>query len=139
MTLTVSALVARYASFAGIATAANVASQAASLSLYHGYGGLMVSVLAGTAIGFIVKYVLDKHLIFFDKRASATRELTKVVLYGVTAIVTTIVFWSAEFGFWIMWRTALAKYAGAVIGLGIGYMIKYLLDRRFVFVEAGIL
>jgi len=139
MTLTKRGLVARYTSFSVIATLSNITTQAATFWFYHGDDGLVISIIAGTAIGFVVKYLLDKRFIFFDKRTSATGELTKVTLYGVTAIVTTIIFWSAEFGFWTLWHTSLAKYAGAVIGLCIGYVVKYLLDRRYVFVEARIL
>ena len=36
-------------------------------------------------------------------------------------------------GFWLIWRTEFAREAGAVIGLSIGYVTKYLLDRRYVF------
>ena len=132
----VSALIVRYPLFAVAASASNLATQSVTLSLYNGFGKLTVSILCGTAIGFGVKYILDKRFIFFDRRASSAREIAKIIFYGLTAVVTTVIFWSFELSFWAVWSTPLAKYTGAVIGLGIGYVVKYALDRRFVFIEA---
>ena len=84
-------------------------------------------------MGFIVKYVLDKRYIFFDDVGSVKRETAKVFLYALTAVVTTLIFWSLELGAWTLWHTSLAKYAGGTVGLGVGYFAKYTLDRRFVF------
>ena len=39
--------------------------------------------------------------------------------------------------FWLIWGTDLARESGAVLGLTVGYVVKYNLDRRFVFVETG--
>jgi hypothetical protein len=38
-----------------------------------------------------------------------------------------------EFGFDYLFKTTEARYIGACIGLAIGYIIKYRLDKRFVF------
>lgn len=129
-------LIVRYALFAGIATLANIAAQEASILAYAGANHLTVSILAGTAAGFVVKYVLDKFFIFYDTTTDATREAAKMFLYGATAIVTTLIFWGVELGAWAIWHTAFAKYSGAVLGLSIGYVVKYLLDRRYVFGRA---
>jgi hypothetical protein len=51
--------------------------------------------------------------------------------------VTTIIFWGFEIVFWTVWRTDLAKYAGGAIGLAIGYVSKFVLDRKFVFKLEG--
>jgi putative flippase GtrA len=80
-----------------------------------------------------VKYVLDKRWIFYDGYAGGRQELRKVILYGLFSVITTLVFWSFEVAFWTIWRTDAAKYAGAVLGLAIGYAAKYALDRTFVF------
>ena len=48
-------------------------------------------------------------------------------------VVTTLIFWGFEFTFEYLFRTKFMRYLGAVIGLSIGYFIKYNLDRRFVF------
>jgi hypothetical protein len=43
------------------------------------------------------------------------------------------VFWITEITFDAAWESDLAKYVGAVVGLSIGYVLKYYLDKRFVF------
>ncbi len=50
-------------------------------------------------------------------------------------IFTTIIFWGTEIGFNAIFENQNAKYIGAIIGLSIGYAIKYFLDKKFVFVH----
>jgi putative flippase GtrA len=38
-----------------------------------------------------------------------------------------------ETAFWLTWRTDTMRELGAVIGLTIGYVVKYWLDRKYVF------
>jgi len=52
-------------------------------------------------------------------------------------IITTLLFWGVELGFDYFFDHHLAKYAGAITGLSLGYLIKYHLDKRFVFVNTG--
>lgn len=134
--LSATGLVARYSLFALLATAANFLGQSIVLQLTPAPHGIALSILSGTLIGFAVKYVLDKKFIFFDDFASTTKESFKVVLYGVTAIFTTLIFWAFELGAFAVWHNSFAKYAGGAVGLSIGYFAKYLLDRRFVFLGA---
>ena len=54
-------------------------------------------------------------------------------LYTAMGIVTTLIFWGTETAFWLAWNTEAAREAGAVLGLTVGYVVKYNLDRRFVF------
>jgi putative flippase GtrA len=122
----------RYVAFAAIATAANLAMQETTLRALPA-ASLALSVTAGTAVGFAVKYLLDKRWIFFDPLECRAQEARKVFLYGMFSVLTTIVFWAFEAAFWIMWETSAAKYSGAVLGLAIGYAAKYELDRRYTF------
>jgi putative flippase GtrA len=122
-----------YVLFAGVATVANLVAQEAFLRLS---GSLAVAILAGTAAGFASKYVLDKKWVFSDRYTTHRQELRKVTLYGAFSVVTTLVFWLFEVAFWMAWRTDFAKYTGAVLGLAVGYAIKFGLDRAFVF-KAG--
>jgi len=50
-------------------------------------------------------------------------------------VFTTIIFWGTEIAFDILFQDPNAKYLGAVIGLSIGYVIKYFLDKRYVFIH----
>ena len=56
-------------------------------------------------------------------------------LYTATGIITTALFWGTETIFWLAWQTDAMRELGAVIGLSFGYVIKYRLDRIFVFTE----
>ena len=49
-------------------------------------------------------------------------------------LVTTAIFWGFEFTFDAIYQTKEMRYVGGVIGLAIGYYVKYQLDKRFVFV-----
>lgn len=119
-----------YVVFAGVATVANLAAQELFLRMS---GNLAVAILAGTAAGFATKYVLDKKWVFSDRYTTHRQELRKVTLYGAFSVATTLVFWLFEVAFWMAWRTDFAKYTGAVLGLAVGYAIKFVLDRTFVF------
>jgi positive regulator of sigma E activity len=53
------------------------------------------------------------------------------------SLVTTSIFWVTEFAFDRIGHGDFLHYVGAVIGLCIGYWVKYHLDRRYTFGEAG--
>lgn len=133
MTLTRRALILRYVGFAIAATAANLGTQHLSLLAYGGAHAINLSILVGTGVGFLLKYILDKRFIFFDATGTGRAEAWKALLYGVTGVATTLIFWGFELGAWNLFRTVPAKFMGAILGLAIGYVAKYQLDRRFVF------
>jgi putative flippase GtrA len=128
-----SQLVIRYSLFAIQAMVINLLIQRAVLSIVEGSVGFILAMLTGTAGGLITKYILDKNLIFYDPARGLASHTRKFGLYTATGVVTTSVFWAVESGFWLIWGTETAREAGAVIGLTIGYVAKYRLDRRFVF------
>jgi putative flippase GtrA len=123
----------KYAIFALLATMVNIASQDLALALYGGRHALVCSVLAGTATGLLVKYYLDKKYIFRFVPASIAHDGQTFILYTMMGLLTTAVFWGFEFGFEWVFRDKSMRYLGAVIGLAIGYLLKYWLDQRFVF------
>lgn len=123
-----------YVLFAGLSMMANLLTQEAVFRTAP-VAALPLAILAGTAAGFVVKYLLDKKWVFSDRYTTHGEELRKVTLYGVFSGFTTLIFWAFEVTFWAVWGTDFAKYAGAVLGLAIGYAVKYRLDRTFVFRE----
>ena len=128
-------LVLRYAAFAVIAMGANLAIQKAVFQ-FGNTGALFVLALgAGTIVGLVVKYMLDKRWIFYDFASGVKNHSRKFTLYTAMGIVTTAMFWGTETAFWLIWRTDVMRELGAVIGLTIGYIVKYNLDRRFVFTD----
>jgi putative flippase GtrA len=116
-----------------IATAVNIASQDASIHLYSGPFSITVSMLVGTALGLVVKYVLDKRYIFMFRANDAAHDSRTFALYTLMGVITTAIFWGFEFSFNSLFGTAHMRYVGGIIGLAIGYVTKYYLDKRFVF------
>lgn len=128
-----------YAAGALLAIMLNLLAQEVTLAIVPQESvGLFPSVLAGTVCGLVFKYVWDKVFIFGFKAGSAARDLRTFTVYSLTGVVTTALFWAFEFGFDAMFQTKEMRYLGAVIGLIIGYVLKYHLDRRFVFVATTV-
>lgn len=135
--MTPSALAFRYAAFAGVATLVNLAVQRIVLLAGTATLHFAAALVAGTLAGLVVKYLLDKRWIFHDAETGLRRHGRKFTLYSVMGIATTCIFWGSETLFWLVWRTEFMREAGAVLGLAIGYSLKYRLDRRFVFAGAS--
>lgn len=123
----------KYALFASLATLINLVTQELSVQVYQGLYFIYVSILAGTLSGLISKYWFDKRFIFTFQTKSAAEDFHKFILYSLTGVFTTILFWGFELGFHYLWGTRVARYGGAVIGLTLGYVVKYQLDKRYVF------
>lgn len=118
-----------------LAIVVNIGTQeAVTWMLPTSFWPVVVSVVCGTGTGLVFKYVWDKTLIFGYRAESAGRGLRTFAGYSLTGLGTTAIFWSFEFGFDLVFGTKVMRYTGAVIGLLIGYVIKYQLDRRYVFV-----
>lgn len=122
-----------YAIFAIIATVVNIGVQDIAVRLYSGPFYLALSMIAGTGAGLVVKYILDKRYIFRFRTRDAAHDGQTFVLYTVMGLVTTAIFWGFEFSFHYIFETAQMRYLGGVIGLAIGYVAKYHLDRKYVF------
>ncbi|UWQ64035.1 GtrA family protein [Leisingera caerulea] len=131
--MTLQQLLVRYTAFAAAATAVNLATQRAVLQL--GETGVLftAAMAAGTLTGLVVKYLLDKRWIFFDQQSGLKHQGRTFLLYSLMGVATTAVFWITETLFWLTFGTDAAREAGAVLGLVVGYTVKYQLDRHFVF------
>ncbi len=130
-------LAIKYAIFALIATAANIGAQDLSIRAYSGNFGILASVIVGTGVGLVVKYFLDKRYIFRFRARSVAHDTQTFALYTVMGLATTLVFWGFEFGFHHLFETREMRYLGGIIGLAIGYLTKYHLDKRYVFRTEG--
>ena len=125
-----------YLLFAALATVCNFGVQAGVVRVWSGSLAVPASVLVGTLAGLVLKYLLDKRYIYRFETTGLAHDGRLFVLYGVMSIATTVVFWSSEFGFGALFRTELMRYVGGTLGLLVGYVVKYQLDRRFVFTRA---
>ena len=122
----------RYILFAFVAGCSNLAVQEVVTRIVP-WAPIVISLFIGTASGFLIKYLLDKNLIFQDSYKGHVVELGKVVTSGIFSVGTTLLFWTIELSFWYVWGTVEAKYIGAAIGLALGNWLKYWLDRIWVF------
>lgn len=126
-------LIARYAGFAVVAVIVNLAVQRVVLLGGDSAVWFVLALGLGTLAGLVVKYVLDKRWIFYDQTSGAAAQSRQFGLYSLMGIVTTVIFWVTETAFWAIWGTDFARELGAILGLSVGYITKYQLDRRFVF------
>jgi len=123
----------KYASFAAIATCINLLGQYISLIVYSGSNSLYSAMVLGTLAGLVSKYILDKKYIFYHQPKSRSDDGKKFLLYSLTGVFTTLIFWGTELTFDMLFTMPVAKYIGATIGLSIGYICKYFLDSHFIF------
>ncbi len=113
--------------------AANIGAQDVFVRVYDGLFAIAGAVVVGTGVGLVVKYVLDKRYIFRFQAKSAVHDGQTFALYTLMGLATTAIFWGFEFGFQQAFDSKSLRYLGGVIGLAIGYAVKYRLDKRYVF------
>ena len=123
----------RYTLFALLSTAINMLFQYMSFLIYDGFLSLYVAMFAGTLAGLVLKYILDKKYIFFHTPKDKKDDGKKFILYSFMGVFTTFIFWGFEIGFDFVFESENAKYYGGILGLAIGYVVKYFLDKKFVF------
>jgi len=123
----------KYSLFAVVSTVVNLGVQWIIGHIYTGSYNLYISIFFGTGTGLITKYYLDKKYIFHYSTKKKIKDLQKFIIYTLTGIITTAIFWGFEIGFYYIFPQENSKYIGATIGLSAGYIGKYFLDRIFVF------
>jgi putative flippase GtrA len=126
-------IVLLYSLFAIISIVANLGTQKIYISLSSERLAVPLSVLAGTAVGLSVKFLLDKAWIFRYQHRNVAHGLKSFFLYSMMGVATTAIFWGLELGADLICRTEAARLAGGAVGLVIGYLVKYKLDKKFVF------
>jgi len=128
-------LLFKYTLFALISTVFNLLFQYISFSIYTGLGTLYIAMFLGTLAGLVSKYFLDKKFIFYHTPKNKKDDIQKFVIYSFMGIFTTVIFWGSEIIFDHISSNPNAKYLGAALGLSLGYIIKYFLDKKFVFIH----
>ncbi len=126
-------LVFNYFIFAIIATFANIVGQDLMVRLYDGWAAIELSIFTGTIMGLFVKYELDRRYIFYFFPKNKKEQRKTFLLYAVMGVFTTLIFWGMEGAFHLLFQTKSMRYVGGVLGLAMGYVSKYHLDKHFVF------
>ena len=126
-------LIVKYFSFILIATIVNLLTQLLIFQLFEGWFVLYAALALATLTGLITKYFLDKKWIFNYKATSKSDNLNKFGLYSLMGIFTTAIFWGSEMFFFHILAFDGSQYVGGALGLAIGYLVKYFLDKKFVF------
>ena len=87
---------------------------------------ILFPILAGGAVLTAKKIVDQEYTFFFNEK------MREIILYGFFAIFTTIIFWGIQYILTLFIGEQYYIITGA-IGLAIGYTIKFLLDKLYVF------
>ncbi|MDB5505208.1 MAG: polysaccharide biosynthesis protein GtrA [Tardiphaga sp.] len=135
-------VIATYGLFCVIAIATNLGTQGAFNWLLADQGvgeqiRLLLVLAGGTMAGLVIKYALDKRYIFKDRSRDLNSHAKKFSMYTAMGLVTTAIFWITEAMVFLIVPTTTGLMVGGGIGLCVGYVVKYHLDRRFVFEVAA--
>jgi putative flippase GtrA len=125
-----------YALFCALAIAVNLGLQFVAVR-WLGLG-FWPALLIGTGGGLVFKYVLDRNYIFDARGAGAAKDARRFVLYAGFGLFTTAVFWSAEWVGHHYFSGEVGRYLGGGFGLCIGYVLKYWMDKKWVFKPASL-
>ena len=135
MTKAATKIAALYTLFAVLSTAINIGSQMLSIWIYKGPLAVEISILVGTAMGLPLRYFLEKRYIFNFTSKNLVHDGQLFVFYSVMGVITTLIFWGTEYTFHLIYDTDVMRYLGGIIGLSIGFYVKYQLDKKYVFVN----
>ena len=135
MTKSATKIAVLYSLFAGLSTVVNIGSQMLSMLIYSGAYAVEISIFIGTLAGLPLRYFLEKRYIFSFDSKNIKHDGQLFILYSFMGVFTTAIFWGTEYACHLIFTTDVMRYIGGVLGLTIGYFIKYQLDKRFVFVN----
>ena len=137
MTKTATKITVLYTLFAVLSTAINIGSQILSIWIYEGPFSVEISILVGTAMGLPLRYFLEKRYIFNFTSNNLVHDGKLFVFYSAMGVITTLIFWGTEYAFHLIYDTDFMRYLGGVIGLSVGFYVKYQLDKKYVFVNSS--
>ncbi len=138
MTKSATKIAVLYSLFACLSTGVNIGSQILSMLIYSGVYAVEISIFIGTIAGLPIRYFLEKRYIFSFQSKNIKHDGRLFILYSFMGVFTTAIFWGTEYTFHLIFTTDVMRYIGGILGLSIGYYIKYQLDKRFVFVDKSI-
>ena len=137
MAKTATKIAVLYTLFAVVSTAINIGSQMVSIWVYEGPLSVEISILVGTVMGLPLRYFLEKRYIFNFTSKNIVHDGKLFIFYSVMGVITTLIFWGTEYAFHLIYDTDFMRYLGGIIGLSIGFYVKYQLDKKYVFVNSA--
>ena len=122
--------------FAGafVATAFNSASQIMLIKNFCIDKSMfcrMTSVLAAAAVGFCIKFLWDNFIVFGNSKASTSR---KGFLFLASSVFITFLYFVVMFCLSLIEVTDTAFAASSWLCFFLGYLLKYFIDKKYVFV-----
>ncbi|MFX0141858.1 MAG: GtrA family protein [Candidatus Hodarchaeota archaeon] len=91
----------------------------------------LIGSIVAVCVTYITKFILDKFIVFKKTKVLLKDTSKEFFKYFVFAIFTTIINIGIQFLFTNFVKTPLE--ISMIIALSIGYFIKFLLDRKYVF------
>ena len=122
-----------YIFFALLSTGVNLITQWFIFILFSNTFTIYIALFIGTFTGLVTKYFFDKKWIFYYTPKNRYDNFYKFILYSFMGAFTTIIFWGTEISFYYFFDFRGSQYVGGGLGLIIGYFLKYILDKRYVF------
>lgn len=128
-----------YAIFALFAIIINLSAQAL---VYFLLGNefpfvLFLALTVGTGSAVIVKYFLDQKWVFSHSAQGLSKHAKQFGAYSLTGVITTALFWGVEITFDLLTQSAIYRYLGGALGISLSYVLKYCLDKRYVFTDSA--
>lgn len=94
-------------------------------------GRVFFGSVLGVGVSYIVKFILDKFIVFEKKDTNLKQTSKEFIKYFLFAIVTTAINIGGQY---LLYKVFSWEYlVAAIIPLAIGYIVKFLLDRKYVF------
>jgi putative flippase GtrA len=124
-----------YAAIATVASLTNLLLQFLFLRVYTGNYAVELSIIVATAVILPFKYVSDKKLIFKFTALGAVQNFWKFANYTFVSIFTVAIFWGIEYAAHLLVDHAPMRYLAGAFGLTVSFYLKYMFDRRYVFVK----
>lgn len=122
-----------YLCFAVLSSGVNLLTQWLLMSNLAGRYAFGVALIGGTATGWIVKYLLDKRVVFRHRSEGNLQLAENMATHAGAGVFTTLLFWIIEIVFHLFVPLDGAMYIGAALGLAISYTVRYQIDRLYVF------
>jgi putative flippase GtrA len=91
----------------------------------------LIGSIVAVGITYVTKFILDKFIVFKRKKIELKETSKEFFKYFGFAIITTIINISIQFILTNFFKTPLE--ISVIVALSIGYFLKFLLDRKYVF------